>query len=158
MLATKKPLSDLTAADLMSRQVVVIPQAMSLRAAARLLSRSGISGAPVVDEGGECVGVISAMDFIHWAEDKDKARECGGRTGCVCADWQVVEMDSLPDDVVANYMTADPVTAPPSAGVRDLAWMMMDAHIHRVVIVDGNLRPVGVVSSTDVLAAVAYDR
>jgi CBS domain-containing protein len=34
----------------------------------------------------------------------------------------------------------------------------MDAHIHRVVIVDGNFRPVGVVSSTDVLAAVAYDR
>jgi CBS-domain-containing membrane protein len=158
MLATKKPLSDLTAADLMSRQVVVIHQDMSLRAAARLLSRSCISGAPVVGQNGECVGVISAMDFIRWAEDKEKGRGCGGRTGCVCADWQVVEVDALPDDVVANYMTADPVTAPPSAGIRDLAWMMMDAHIHRVVIVDGDFRPIGVVSSTDVLAAVAYYR
>jgi CBS-domain-containing membrane protein len=32
---------------------------------------------------------------------------------------------------------------------------MCDAHIHRVVIVDERRRPVGVVSSMDVLAAVA---
>jgi predicted transcriptional regulator len=33
--------------------------------------------------------------------------------------------------------------------------MMMDAHIHRVIVVDSENRPIGVVSSTDILAAVA---
>jgi predicted transcriptional regulator len=41
----------------------------------------------------------------------------------------------------------------------DLARMMLDAHIHRVIVVDEQNRPVGVVSSTDILAAVvAEDR
>jgi len=34
--------------------------------------------------------------------------------------------------------------------------MMIDAHIHRVIVVDEQQRPVGVVSSTDILSAVAY--
>ena len=34
--------------------------------------------------------------------------------------------------------------------------MMIDAHIHRVIVVDEDRIPVGVVSSTDILAALAY--
>ena len=52
-------------------------------------------------------------------------------------------------------MTADPVTALPTTQVRELARMMIDAHIHRIIIVDEEKRPVGVVSTTDVLAALA---
>ncbi len=33
--------------------------------------------------------------------------------------------------------------------------MMLDAHIHRIIVVDAGRRPVGVLSTTDVLAAVA---
>jgi len=52
-------------------------------------------------------------------------------------------------------MTRDPVTAPRETRIQQLARTMLDAHIHRVVIVDEGERPVGIVSSTDVLAAVA---
>jgi CBS domain-containing protein len=52
-------------------------------------------------------------------------------------------------------MTPDPVTAGPLTGIKDLARMMLDAHIHRIIVVDPNHRPIGVVSSTDILAAVA---
>jgi predicted transcriptional regulator len=34
--------------------------------------------------------------------------------------------------------------------------MMIDAHIHRIIVVDENQKPLGVVSSTDLLAAMAY--
>jgi CBS domain-containing protein len=34
--------------------------------------------------------------------------------------------------------------------------MMIDAHIHRVIVVDEEERPIGIVSNTDVLAALAY--
>ena len=60
MSATTHDLFDLTAADLMSRDVVTSPEEMSLRGAARLLVNAGISGAPVMDAGGRCTGVRMA--------------------------------------------------------------------------------------------------
>jgi CBS domain-containing protein len=40
---------------------------MSLRAAAQLLMHDRISGAPVVDDAGRCIGVLSSSDFVTWA-------------------------------------------------------------------------------------------
>jgi CBS domain-containing membrane protein len=156
MNATERSFSNLTAEDLMSREVISIPQDLSLRAAARLLARSQISGAPVVDEAGVCVGVLSATDFIRWTE-RTETPICRDEAdfGCVCADWQVLEGKGLPADNVRRYMTADPVTAPPGTPVGALARLMLDAHIHRVIVVDARKRPIGVISSTDILAAVA---
>jgi CBS domain-containing membrane protein len=153
MTETLKAFAELTAADVMSRDVVVVPQDMDLRTAAQLLSRARITGAPVIDGRGRCVGVVSATDFIHWAEDLREER-CRAPQ-CVCADWQVIESANLPAAAVSQYMTADPVTATTTTALADLARMMVDAHIHRVIIVDEQRRPVGVVSSTDILAAVA---
>src|SRR6266852_6213274 len=45
-----------TAQDLMSRQVHSIHENMPLQAAAHLLSQAQITGAPVVDDVGRCVG------------------------------------------------------------------------------------------------------
>jgi predicted transcriptional regulator len=37
-----------------------------------------------------------------------------------------------------------------------MARQMIDAHIHRTIVVHGNQKSIGIVSSTDLLAAVAY--
>jgi CBS-domain-containing membrane protein len=157
MMATaSKPFAALTAGDVMSRSVVTIPEEMALQAAARLLAREQISGAPVVDAEGRCVGALSATNFVHWARD-------GGRPGtvrrtasaCVCSDWQVVEVELLPRNEVREHMTTHPLLAPACTQVSRLARMMVDAHSHRVIIIDAQRRPIGVVSSMDVLAAVA---
>ena len=204
MRTTTKPFLTLTASDLMTREVVQLPQEMSLRGAARIFMRDRISGAPVVDGQGKCVGVLSAIDFLRLVEKQDevnastsssmpiscsfqaKQRSPGGKEittctlplgacavqvkeidsdgketvicsqpHCVLADWQTVEMEKLPTDQVRHYMTADPVTVPPSTSITTLARLMIDAHIHRVIVVDGGRRPIGIVSSTDILAAVA---
>jgi CBS-domain-containing membrane protein len=52
-------------------------------------------------------------------------------------------------------MTTDLVTALPGTPIGDLAQRMIDAHIHRIIVTDAEGRPVGIVSSTDILAAVA---
>ena len=200
MLTMEKPFLNLTAEDLMSRDVLTLPQAMSLRTAAHLLWRDRISGAPVVDAEGRCVGVLSTTDLLRWAgEDGPGAEprpirtcpyqtqgrllngqeavictraegECplqvmqpttGGRHTAVCrmphdvlSDWQQV-IEDAPAGEVGAYMTSDVVTVEPGALLTDLARMMLDAHIHRVIVTDAEGRPVGVVTSTDVLAAVA---
>jgi predicted transcriptional regulator len=75
---------------------------------------------------------------------------------CVPTDWQVVLTDEVPGGEVRDYMTADVVTVAPDTSIGTMARMMLDAHIHRLIVVEGERRPVGVVSSTDILAAVAH--
>ncbi len=148
-------LTSLTALDLMSRYVLTIPVGMSLRTAAHLLAQLRVSGAPVVNDRGACVGVISATDFLRRADGERKGRLLVARPDCVCADWQLVEIETLPAEDVASHMTTDPVTVAPETPIQHLARAMVDAHIHRVIVTDAARRPIGVVSSTDVLVAVA---
>ena len=150
-----KPLLSLTAADLMSPTVLTIPENMSLHGAAHLLAQAQISGAPVVNSDGRCVGVISAQDFVALADQGPRSAKQPGHAECFCSAWQIMNGDQLPEDVVRNYMTADPVTVSTGALVGALAQMMVDAHIHRVIVLDRSRRPIGVVSSIDVLAGVA---
>jgi CBS domain-containing protein len=203
MLTTSTSLFALTAGDLMTRDVVVLLEETLLRDAARIMIQNRISGAPVVDAQGRCVGVLSAMDFVRVANKVNTAnprsaplpQTCGfqakhrgpkgneittctlpagvcsiqlkqvgpdGKEMLICsephsvmADWQIVELEELPTDEVRYHMTADAVTAPLDTAITRLARMMIDAHIHRVVVVDEKRRPIGIVSSTDILAAVA---
>jgi CBS-domain-containing membrane protein len=156
MVAETTPLLNLTAIDLMSRDVVVIPVEWSLRSAAHLLSRANVTGAPVVDAAGHCVGVLSATDFMRWTDRHElPARPTRAGPPTFCSDWQVPAPENLPPEGVAAYMTADPVTVLPDTSIRDLTRNMLDAHIHRVIVVSPEGRPVGIVTSTDILAAVA---
>lgn len=75
---------------------------------------------------------------------------------CVLVDWQVVELEHLPEIPVRRFMTPDPVMINAEAPIQELARKMVDAHIHRMIVVDAEQKPVGVVSVTDILAAVAY--
>lgn len=155
MPTSTKPLLELTAHDLMTTTVVTIPEEMSLRVAARVLYQSRISGAPVVDSEGRCIGVLSATDFMSLAGGSEAKAQAARTAGsCIYSSWQVVDTEALPTDEVRWYMTPDPVTVLPLTPVGDLAHKMVDAHIHRVIVVDDQDRPIGIVSSTDVLAAV----
>jgi CBS-domain-containing membrane protein len=157
MVTRTQPLLDRTAADVMSREVVAVPKEMSLRAAAHMLAQSEITGAPVVDAQGRCIGVLSATDLIHWLDRGERAaKRRASSAECVCSDWQMIDVEAMPVDEVCRYMTTDLVTANPETPIGDVARRMLDAHIHRVIIVNAQGRPIGVVSTTDILAAVAY--
>jgi tRNA nucleotidyltransferase (CCA-adding enzyme) len=156
MVTLTKPLLALTANDLMSTPVTMIPREMSIESAARLLRRADVSGAPVVDDYGRCIGVVSAGDFVAWAAEPDRPDwHPHGNPGCAHAAWQMMEIDDLPKGEVQQLMTGDPVTASPNTSIGDLARQMVDAHIHRVVVVDKENRPKGIVSTTDILVAIA---
>jgi CBS domain-containing protein len=191
----------LTAADLMTRDMVLVPEEMPLREAAVLLRRAQISGTSVVDRLGRCVGVLSSADFLRWAEEGRRGKEqvpipacpyqvkgrlltgeeavictlaegacplqvmrptVGGRYTALCSmpsdtsGRRQEGLEELPSDCVRHYMTTDIVTAGPDTSLPRLARMMLDAHIHRIIVLDEERRPIGIVSSTDLLAAMAY--
>jgi CBS domain-containing protein len=152
MKVLEKPLHSLTAEDLMTENVITVPTGMSLRGAAALFRREQVSGAPVVDPLGRCVGVLSTSDFLKLAGGPLRK----GRSDCVCCEWQVMEPNSVPEELVERYMTPNPVTVPTDMRLPELARRMLDAHIHRVIVVDDEMHPVGIVSTLDVMAAVAH--
>lgn len=158
-----KPFLTLTATELMNNEVTLIPRDMGMQAAARRLGQMHISGAPVVDEQGRCVGVLSSSDFVSCCAtnltrcSKHRAEaNCGPCTfpDCVGSEWQMINVTEGVEGMVRDYMTPDPVTAPPEATITRLAQMMVDAHVHRIIIVDRQRHPVGIVSTTDIVAAV----
>lgn len=67
-----------------------------------------------------------------------------------------MESDHLPTEEIARHMTSAAVTVAPTLRIGEVAQRMVDAHIHRVIVVDVEGHPKGIVSSTDILAAVAY--
>jgi CBS domain-containing protein len=155
MLSANKPLLRLVATDLMSESPVVLPEDLSLKGAARLLAREGVTGAPVVNSEGKCVGVLSTTDFM---EHMNRARAGAGEgtpDSGYYAPWQMVDPEELPDEMVCNCMTRDPVMVTANATLAELAHKLIDAHIHRVVVVDRDNKPIGVVSTMDIVAAVA---
>jgi predicted transcriptional regulator len=155
MTLTTSSFLSLCAADIMSRHIVMIPRAMSLQGAARSLARAKVSGAPVVDDNGRCIGVLSTTDFMHLVEhDHDSDTKTRVTSKPISQSWQIPE-SSIQPCCVEDCMTKDPVLVPRGTRIGELARMMMDAHIHRLIVVDATQRPIGIVSSIDILAALA---
>jgi CBS domain-containing protein len=147
--AATKSLLNLTAADLMISPVMTIPEGTSLRDAARLLSRTEITGAPVVDAAGRCIGVLSSSDFVTLAREE-------GQEVHFFAPWgEMISVEDAPDKEIRHYMTVQPICVPATTPVGALARKMVDAHIHRVLVAGDEGRACGIVTSTDVVAAVA---
>jgi CBS domain-containing protein len=157
MRSATKSLLSLCAADIMSHNIVMIPREMSLQGAARMLARANVTGAPVVDTHGHCIGVLSATDFMHWVEkDQKPGSKKTAAAQSMCLAWQLPEGPLQPSCCVEEFMTKDPVLVTPGTRIGELARMMIDAHIHRVIVVDAeSQRPIGIVSSMDILAVLA---
>jgi len=145
-------LTQLKASDVMSRDVIAVTETMTVKGAAHLLLQSRVSGVPVVNEEGRCTGVLSATDFIRLAEREPNASL---PLAAYLAEWHVPEREGDSESEVRSHMTDDPVLASPDTRLPILAQMMVDAHVHRVIVVDEDQKPVGVVSSMDILAALA---
>lgn len=116
-----------TLGDVMSTKLVYASKDMSLTDAEELMAKSGVSGLPVVDDDGTLVGVLSRRDLAK-----------GGST-------------------VAGAMTAKPIAAQASAKVSAAAVLMLKNKVHRIPIVDGRARCVGIVTRTDIFTALAME-
>lgn len=156
MIASPRNLFRLKASDLMTTNLVALPMQMSLQAAARILSRAGVTGAPVVDDDGALVGVFSATDIMMNSEqaaptDRAKSDECLWHAWCIPDDPSMRKPTS-----VGEMMTRDPVAVSPVADVAEIARLMCDEHIHRVVVIDLCHRPIGIISTMDILSALVH--
>jgi CBS domain-containing protein len=124
----------------MTKDVAAVGPDAPLRDVASLLTVREISGAPVVDESGRVLGVVSESDVLRVSGGVERARRgfrlrrrFGRRTA-------------------GAEMTAPPVTVTPGLSVAEAAALMLDRRVNRLPVVDGD-RLVGIVTRADLVRA-----
>lgn len=144
-------LQTLRVSDVMNRHVVSVRAELSMAEAAELLLQKEVSGAPVVDAEGRCVGILSATDFMR--RESHLARRGQRRPGGTGSD-QVALREPAEADQVRAFMTPAVQTASPQQFLVQAARMMCVEHVHRLPVLDAQGRPVGMITALDIVAAV----
>jgi predicted transcriptional regulator len=155
-----------TAGEIMVRDVKTLQQDELLAAAAATLLREQVTGAPVVDQHGVCVGVFSASDVVgaeeKVADERRKFAESSFWQSNLALPASIYEsrLAEIRDKIapaseqpVERFMTKDLVSVNEKSPLEAVVRSMVDAHVHRVIVLDECRHPIGIVTTTDVLAA-----
>ena len=116
--------------DYMSASLVTFTPEMDVMNAIDILVKNRISGAPVVDEHGNLIGLLSEKDCMKVAVQAGYYEQLGGR--------------------VEDYMTKQVITVEAEASVLEVAKLFMEKGPRRYPVVEDN-RLVGQISRRDVL-------
>jgi CBS domain-containing protein len=147
------------ARDVMETGVVTLDPGVSLLDAYRLFVEEEISGAPVVDEDGRVLGVVSARDLLRATEEerdtavvqtsyfRDLQEFSGPDWGSVVEDFQ----DRLAERTVGDVMTPRAIVVAPDATIPEVARTLRQHRVHRVLVAEGE-RVVGLISTFDLVA------
>jgi len=146
-----------TAADLMAPNPISLRVDANVAEALALLTDKNISAAPVIDEAGRPVGVLSRSDIL--VHDREQPRKVahqpayffehetrGGHK--VPADFQIEDVDGTS---VGDLMTPAVFSVAPETPVAHVVSEMIGLHVHRLFVVDGDGTLVGVITTMDVL-------
>jgi CBS domain-containing protein len=128
-------------AEIMSTTVLPLRAGTTLREAMTALEARGMSGAPVVDDTGRCVGIFSLTNVARAGnffgiEPPVEAREGAKGVG------------SVDEETVADWMSRDVKYVAPTTSVEATARLMTRASVHRLLVIDEGAI-VGIVSSLD---------
>jgi CBS domain-containing protein len=147
-----------TAADLMTPQVVSIGQTAPLHQAVATLVDRKFTAAPVIDEAGRPVGVLSITDVvIHDRNAVAYARpvpeyylksDLQAAIGEPAGGFQVEVADRT---TVRDVMTPVVFSVQPETPAREVIEEMLKLRVHRLFVIEGDGVLVGVISMSDVL-------
>jgi CBS domain-containing protein len=147
----------ITASDLMNPEVLTVHDDMTVRELAAFLIENEISGAPVADAEERLVGVVSLVDVAAAASGEGPRLTRDGSSYFI-DDWEEGRDDGdfgeLP--LVAEGLRVSDIMNPKIYSVREdatvseIATLMLDGHIHRLLVTRED-RAVGVITTSDLL-------
>jgi CBS domain-containing protein len=134
------------ASEIMTRDVVTVHTATSVRQAATLLTERGITSLPVLDDDERVVGIVSEVDLIRDRMPHDPRSHLRPET----------HEQPDPARLVRDVMSDVVVCLGENADVADVAALMIDNNVRAVPIVNG-AELVGIVSRRDLLRSLLVD-
>ncbi len=139
-----------TAAELMTSNPVSIGADASLRDALKLLADKGYSAAPVIDEAGRPVGVLSRGDIV--VHDRDVVAYAKPLSDYYAKCESCTRQDDLVERTrVRDLMTPVVFSVKPETPAYKVVEDMVGLKVHRLFVVSEHGVLVGVISAVDVL-------
>ncbi len=135
------------AREIMRKRLITLAPEQHVLDGIALLLRYNISGAPVVDEQDNYLGVFS--------------EKCSMRVLKVTSDWAHRTLPHLPDVRARDFMVTDLITLRPDMDAFEAVEVLIRHHISGAPVVDQDRRFLGVFSektSMSVVLAAAYDQ
>jgi CBS domain-containing protein len=156
-------MDQLVAADIMQRDVVTVAPGETLRDALSLMTENHVTGLPVMDEKSLCIGLITATDILNYEQDHaDEADEAEmlQHFNPDTQQWESVPvsafgLEEMGDVRVEEVMTTELIYVDRDAPLKDVAKKMLNAQIHRVLVMDESRQLYGIVSSFDFVRVMA---
>jgi predicted transcriptional regulator len=146
--------------DVMNPDIMTVADDMTTDELARYLTEREISGAPVVNSQGYLVGVVSMTDIgRHLAEPSEFASSRRSEfyrdtdDDLLVEDFEPRPLEE-PAVAVRDVMTPVVHQVPANAPIAEAARIMVEQHIHRLVVTQAK-EPVGIITSMDLLRALA---
>ncbi|MEA3286769.1 MAG: CBS domain-containing protein [Candidatus Marinimicrobia bacterium] len=121
--------------DFMAKKVVVFKPEMDIYAAIDELVKSAISGAPVVDDNGKLIGIISQKDCLRTLANG--------------------VFHDAPAGPVSEYMTEAVMSIGPEMDIFTVADLFLNNVYRRIPVVENDI-VVGQISRRDVLCAIQH--
>jgi len=140
--------------ELMNPDVVTLRPDHSLVEAQQILSSKSVSGAPVVDESGRVLGVVSQNDLVRKAAHPDTVAQAGLFFSSIedYADLGTTRV-AASSQRVSDVFTPRVYSVNRDTGVAVAANIMRERRIHRLLVIDKGVL-VGILSSLDLLRVV----
>ncbi len=152
-----------TAKTVMETSVMTVGVDDSLSSVCRFFYGEEITGAPVVDEAGKAVGVISISDLLRTLQEENDALQGTPNfyhdiQPATQPEWlgEVEDFeDRLSNRTVSDVMTTELVSVSPDTPIPEVVEQVLSRRVHRVLVVDdskqeGNLA--GIISLFDLVA------
>jgi len=143
--------------DIMTNKVLTVNKNMTVKEFVRIMEENKIAGAPVVDDNGNLIGIISVADVIKRSNYINK--ELAHCEDCVELDptTGMIEIhkyytDELFEKNIGCLMTPKEkiISVSPDDDVETVAERFVETPVHRLLVMKDN-KIVGIVSTKDVM-------
>ena len=154
--ATMKQLGELLVADYMADQAVVVDDSMRLVEAIQLMKSVGVSVLPVVDGQSKLVGILSTTDLLELTHEIQADLTALSHVSVNTQDFLIQMLIEQGDTTYVRDMMTSPVdSVTPNLNLVVAARKLVDHKYHHLPVVDESEKPIGVLSSSDFVRAVA---
>ena len=138
------------AKEIMRKKIITVGSWLTLPELAKVFEEHAITGAPVVDESGLVLGVVSQTDLVRSRREASDGvplyhKELDAPLAALGLHFEEVDQSR-----VEQIMTPGAISFDVETPVETLASAMLERHIHRVLITRSG-RLVGIVTTMDLL-------
>lgn len=147
----------LKAKDIMTRDVITVTPETGIEELAKILVEHKISGAPVVNENNELIGIVTENDLIS----RNKRIHIPTFVRLFDAFIMLERPSKMEEEIkkmiattVGDICTKNVITVSEDTSVEDVATIMAEKKVHLIPVVDGK-KVVGIIGKVDIVKAMA---